>query len=206
MRFLLRFRNGPTQLLGFCKGIEREEGESLPQGMFVDVYVQAAKTNILSQVCPVLLFCDTVILTQFRVGMDHSMCSALFPAHSSADAAAEDQFGFTGSAEESAAASKIQNNWRSRGQEGLLHLCMCRTASPILSGRHWGWWCCFAVRATPLRRLRHLQRALGIIPTANKTGNSLLLDSLLFHTPPLCTVQYVPWGLFFLFLTPPPPC
>ena len=55
--------------------------------------------------------------------------------------------------------------------------------------------------ATPLRRLRC---ALGIIPTANKTGNSLFLDSLLFHTPPLCTVQYVPWGLFFLLLSPRP--
>ena len=48
-------------------------------------------------------------------------------------------------------------------------------------------------RATPLRR------ALRIIPTTNKAGNSMLLYSLLFHTPPLCTVQYVLWGLFFLF-------
>ena len=56
------------------------------------------------------------------------------------------------------------------------------------------------MRATALRHLRcALRRALEIIPTANKTGNSLLLHSLLFHTPPLCTVQYVPWGLFFLF-------
>ena len=37
----------------------------------------------------------------------------------------------------------------------------------------------------------HLRRALGIILTANKTGNLLLLYSLLFHTPPLYTVQYV---------------
>ena len=58
------------------------------------------------------------------------------------------------------------------------------------------------MRATPLRRL---WRALGIIPIANKTGNSLSLYSLLFHTPPLYTVQYIPWGLFFLFGAPPPP-
>ena len=45
-------------------------------------------------------------------------------------------------------------------------------------------------RATPLRRA--LQRALGIIPTANKIGNSMLLYFLLFPTPPLYTVQYVP--------------
>ena len=50
-----------------------------------------------------------------------------------------------------------------------------------------------------------MQRALGIIPTANKTGNSLLPYSLLFHTPPLYTVQHAPWGLFFLFSAPPPP-
>ena len=48
-------------------------------------------------------------------------------------------------------------------------------------------------RATPLRR------ALGIIPTANKAGNSMLLYFLLFHTPPLYTRQYAPSGLFFLF-------
>ena len=49
------------------------------------------------------------------------------------------------------------------------------------------------------RLAAHLLRALGIIPTANETGNSLLLYSLPFHTPRLNTVQYVPWGLFFLF-------
>ena len=65
----------------------------------------------------------------------------------------------------------------------------------LLSGFQPSW----LLRATPLRR------ALGIILIANKAGNLLLLDSLLFHTPPLCTmqyvpwVQYVPWGLFFLF-------
>ena len=72
------------------------------------------------------------------------------------------------------------------------------------------------LRATPLRCLRHLRCALRrtcSTPAArtrndpnSKQGNSLLLDSLLFHTPPLCIVQYVPWGLFFLFfLSPPPP-
>ena len=60
-----------------------------------------------------------------------------------------------------------------------------------------------SVRATPPRRLWRLQhtlhRALGIVRTMNKTGNSLLLYSLLLPTPPLYTVQYVPWGPFFLF-------
>ena len=50
---------------------------------------------------------------------------------------------------------------------------------------HGGTNLCGCVRATPLRRLR---RALGIIPTANKAGNSMLLYSLLFYTPPLYTV------------------
>ena len=58
-------------------------------------------------------------------------------------------------------------------------------------------------RATPLRRLWRLrcalQRALGIIPSANKTRNSLLLDSLLFDTPSLCTVQHVLGDSFFFF-------
>ena len=61
---------------------------------------------------------------------------------------------------------------------------------------------CGAPGGAPAARLR---RMLGIFLIANKTGNSLLLDSLLFHTPPLCIVQYVPWGLFFFFLSPPPP-
>ena len=41
---------------------------------------------------------------------------------------------------------------------------------------------------TPAARLWH---ALGMISTANKTGNSLLLYSLLFHTPPstLCNTS-----------------
>ena len=57
-----------------------------------------------------------------------------------------------------------------------------------------------AVRPAPC-----LQPVLGILLTADKTGNSLLLDSLLFDTPPLCTVEYVPWGLFIRFCPPPPP-
>ena len=51
--------------------------------------------------------------------------------------------------------------------------------------------------AAPVVRPVARLRALRIIPAANKTGNPLLLDSLLFHTPPFCTVQYVPWGIFF---------
>ena len=50
-----------------------------------------------------------------------------------------------------------------------------------------------------------LWRALGIIPSANKTQNSLLLDSLLFDTPPLCSVQHVLGDSFFFFEPPPPP-
>ena len=75
----------------------------------------------------------------------------------------------------------------------------CRGGGPLWIGplrqALWSW----TMRATLLRRLRcALRRAFGIIPTTNKTDHSLLLDSLLFHTPPLCTVQYVPRGLFFL--------
>ena len=56
----------------------------------------------------------------------------------------------------------------------------------------------------------HLRRALGIIPSANKTHNSLLLDSLLSDTPSLCTVQHmqqkkhVLGDSFFFFESPPP--
>ena len=59
------------------------------------------------------------------------------------------------------------------------------------------------LRATPLRR------ELGIIPSAHKTRNSLLLDSLLFDNPSLCTVQHVLGDSFFFFEPPPPtanPC
>ena len=38
-----------------------------------------------------------------------------------------------------------------------------------------------------------------LILEEHKPSNLLLLHSLLFHTPPLYTVQHVPWGLFFLF-------
>ena len=56
-----------------------------------------------------------------------------------------------------------------------------------------------------MRPAAHLRRALGIIPSANKTRNSLLLDSLLFDTPSLCTVQHVLGDSFFFFEPPPPP-
>ena len=59
--------------------------------------------------------------------------------------------------------------------------------------------------APAVRPTAHLQRALGIIPSANKTHNSLLLDSLLFDTPSLCTVQHVLGDSFFFFEPPPPP-
>ena len=55
---------------------------------------------------------------------------------------------------------------------------------------------------TPAARPR---RALGIILSANKVDDSMLLYFLLFHTPPLYTGQYVPYGLFFLFFEPPTP-
>ena len=55
---------------------------------------------------------------------------------------------------------------------------------------------------TPAARLR---RALGIIPSAKKTCNSLLLHSLLFDTPSLCTLQHVLGDSFSFFEPPPPP-
>ena len=63
----------------------------------------------------------------------------------------------------------------------------------------------YAPAAPAVRPAAHLRRALGIIPSANKTCNSLLLDSLLFDTPSLCTVQHVLGDSFFFFEPPPPP-
>ena len=62
--------------------------------------------------------------------------------------------------------------------------------------------------APMVRPAAHLRRALGIIPSANKTRNSLLLDSLFFDTPSLCSlciVQHVLGDSFFFFEPPPPP-
>ena len=74
---------------------------------------------------------------------------------------------------------------------------MCHVGAPLpwtRWRRHEGY--------TPAARL---QCALGIIPSANKTRNSLLLDSLLFDTPSLCTVQHVIGDSFFFLSCPPPP-
>ena len=46
--------------------------------------------------------------------------------------------------------------------------------------------------------------ALGIILTANKRSNLLLLLSLVFYTPPFYTVLHVFCDSFFFFETPPP--
>ena len=63
----------------------------------------------------------------------------------------------------------------------------------------------YAPAAPAVRPAPHLRRVLGIIPSANKTCNSLLLDSLLFDTPSLCTLQHVLGDFFFFFELPPPP-
>ena len=59
--------------------------------------------------------------------------------------------------------------------------------------------------APAVRPAAHLRRALGIIPSANKTRNSLLLDPLLFDTPSLALCNTSLVTLFSFLSSPPPP-